>query len=316
MILQSQGKVTAQTLAEELEVSIRTVHRDILALSMAGVPVYTQRGAAGGVALVERYRSDLTGLTKDEVRALFMMNVPTPLAELGLEQKLRGAMLKLSAALPAALRADEQGVRQRIYIDPSPWESQEHLAPPSYLKVVQEALWDSQVLEISRHFWLRPNLGPLLTIVHPFGLVAKAGKWYLVGRQEDHIAVIRLDRIISVRQTGESFQRPGDFDLAGFWKVHCQEERSNRPTYPVTAYVNQGLLPSLTWHLGEGVLVHQPEAAAPGSTGKTEVHLVFEYFEQALKALLALGGAIEVIEPVALRYSLKDYAEQIRSVYA
>ena len=111
MILQTRGKATAQELAAELEVSVRTIHRDVIALSMAGVPVYSLRGPGGGIALVEKYRSDLTGLTKDEVRALFMMSAPPALAELGLDQELRAAFLKLAAGLPSTLRDDEQGVR-------------------------------------------------------------------------------------------------------------------------------------------------------------------------------------------------------------
>jgi predicted DNA-binding transcriptional regulator YafY len=121
MFLQTRGRMTAQELAKELEVSERTVYRDIKALSTAGVPIYTMRGPGGGCALLDSYRTDLTGLTDDEVRALFMLSIPAPLAELGVSQELEAALLKLSAALPAARRYEENRVRQRILLDSIPW---------------------------------------------------------------------------------------------------------------------------------------------------------------------------------------------------
>jgi len=316
MILQSRGKVTARELASELEVSVRTVHRDVLSLSTAGVPVYTLRGPGGGIALVERYRSDLTGLTKDEVRALFMMSIPPELTDLGLDQELRAALLKLSAALPSTMRDDEQGVRQRIHIDPAPWENQPMFEAVSHIMVLQEAIWESRVLEISHNSWMRPDLGPLQAGIHPFGLVAKAGKWYLVGKRDDVFDVIRVDQIVEVRQEDEVFSRDDDFDLVRFWKSYCQEEMINRPVYTVLALVDKGLMSSLSWSLGEGVQVRLLEDQNSDPLGRSTVELRFEYFEQALKAALALGGAVEIVEPIALRYSIKDYAEQITSVYS
>jgi predicted DNA-binding transcriptional regulator YafY len=315
MILQSRGKVTAQELATELEVSVRTVHRDVIALSTSGVPVYTERGSAGGIALVERYRSDLTGLTKDEVRALFMMSIPPALTELGVDQELRTAMLKLSAALPASFREDERGVRQRIHIDPSPWENQPLMESGSDLQTLQDALWDSRVLEVRHTSWMRPDIGLLQARIHPYGLVAKTGKWYLVGKRDDHIAVLRVDRVVEVQETQETFERPDDFDLVGFWKSYCQDVLENRPVYPVLARAGVNLLPSLSWFLGERAQVVVLEDQSPDSMGRIALEPRFEYFDQALKGLLPLGGAIEVIEPIALRYAIKDYAEQILGNY-
>ncbi len=117
MLLQARGRLTAKALAEKLEVSERTIYRDIDALCVAGVPIYGEAGPEGGYALLDSYRTSLTGLTEGEVRALFMLNIPAPLAELGVSQELRTAMLKLSAVLPAARRSDEERVRQRFYLD-------------------------------------------------------------------------------------------------------------------------------------------------------------------------------------------------------
>ena len=316
MILQSRGKVTASELASKLEVSARTVHRDVIALSAAGVPVYTERGPVGGIALVERYRSDLTGLTKDEVRALFLMSIPPALTELGLDKELRAAMLKLSAALPSALREDEQGVRQRIHIDPTPWDDQPSLGAASDLLTFQGAVWESRLLEVRHKSWMRPDMEPLQASIHPYGLVAKAGNWYLVGQRDDHIAVLRVDLIVEVRELAQTFQRPEGFDLADFWGSYCQDELQNRPVFPVLARVDADLLPSLSWSLGGEVQVHMLEDQSSDPTGQVTIELRFEYFDQARKRLLPLGRAVEVIEPVALRYTMKDYAGQILSIYA
>lgn len=315
MILQSGGMVTAKELAAELEVSVRTVHRDVIALSMAGVPVYTSRGPGGGIRLVEKYRSDLTGLTKDEVRALFMMSAPPALTELGLGQDFQAALLKLAAGLPSSLRDDEQGVRQRIYIDPSPWNNHQVLDDTSLLIPLQKALWDSQALQIRYHSWMRPDIGPMKTLFHPYGLVTKGGRWYLVGERVDHLAVVRVDLIVEITQAGEAFDRPEDFNLVGFWRQYCKTQSKNRPRYPVLAVLDESVTPLLPWYLRDAISYNLLDNTSGDSQSRVRIEIQFEFFEQALKAFLAMGRAVEVIEPLALRYSIRDYAEQILSVY-
>ena len=315
MILQNRGKVTAQELAGELEVSVRTVHRDVIALCIAGVPVYTLRGPGGGIALLEKYRSDLTGLTKDEVRALFMMSVPPALTELGLDQQFRAALLKLAAGLPSSLRDDEQEVRQRIHIDPTPWDDQPELDDASILMTLQKALWEYQVLNIRYRSWVRPDLDPILTLFHPYGLVAKGGRWYLVGKRVDHIAVIRVDLIVDIARVGVEFDRPDNFDLVEFWQGYCQLRSENRPKFPVVALVEESLLPMFPWYLGDSSSYTLFDEKSDNCQGKLRVEILFEFFEQALRAILSMGGAVEVIKPMSLRYSVEDYAEQILKVY-
>jgi len=315
MILQSRGKTGAQDLASELEVSKRTVYRDVIALSTSGVPVYTEKGPGGGIALVERYRSDLTGLTKDEVRALFMMSVPPALTELGLDQQLRAAMFKLSSALPSTMREDEQSIRQRIYIDPTPWEDKPPRDVGADLQSLQDALWRLKVINITHKSWLRPDLEPLQAVVHPYGLVAKDGNWYLISKREDHIGVIRVDQIVEVRSLDETFLRPDGFDLVAFWRSYCEGELKNRPAYPVMVLVEADKLPWISWSLGEMVRLKVLKEQGPDPGGVVSVEMVFEHFYKALKGLLPLGGAVEVIEPAALRCSIKDYAEQILLKY-
>jgi predicted DNA-binding transcriptional regulator YafY len=316
LILQNRGMTSAQELANELEVSKRTIYRDVNALSTAGVPVYAEKGPGGGIALVERYRSDLTGLNKDEVRALFMMSVPPALTELGLDQQLRAAMLKLSSALPSNMRQDEQSIRQRIYIDPHPWEDRPAQNETADLKILQEAVWDTRVLAVRHRSWLRPDLEPMLSQVQPYGLVAKDGQWYLVGRREDHIAVIRVDRIEGVQLLSDSFDRPDDFNLVSFWRSYCTDRIERRSEYPVVARTDPGKINWIQWVLGDKVNLLVLDGQNLNPNKSVLVELIFEYFTPALHGLLSLGGAVEVVEPIAMRYAIKDYAEQIVGKYA
>ena len=316
MLLQARGRVTAQDLAHELEVSERTIYRDIVALGTAGVPVCAERGPGGGISLVERYRSDLTGLKKKEVQALFLLSIPPALSDLGLDQELKAALLKLSAALPVTLRDDEQQVRQRIHIDPQPWEQERSKEALPHLQTVQQALWRDRILFVRYYSIVGQWIGPMETEIHPYGLVAKSGHWYLVGYRRDHIAVLRVDYLMEAQITEVGSQRPDDFDLVKFWDGWCQESAENRPYFPVLARLAPQLIGALPNHFGEGILLQIDKAGEPDEMGWITLELPFEYHEQALERLLPFGGRIEVIEPLALRFSIQDYAEQILGVYS
>jgi predicted DNA-binding transcriptional regulator YafY len=315
MLLQTRGRMTAGELAKELEVSERTVYRDINALSYSGVPVYAERGPGGGIAIIESYRSDLTGLNKDEVRALFMLSIPPALTELGLDQKLRAAMLKLSAALPATLRGDEQGVRQRIHIDPTPWEQKPAATSASFLHRVHQAVWEMQVLEIQYRPQFRPEMSPIISQINPYGLVSKAGDWHLVARRQDHLIVLAVSRFEAVEFLSEKFERPEDFDLGKFWGNWCQGMSDNRPRYPVVVRVSPEILPNLPYYFGGQIRAPISPAGQPDEIGWVTLEIQFEYHEQARWQLLRLGGWVEVLEPSALRYSIQDFAVQIQMRY-
>lgn len=311
MLLQSRGRMTARELASDLEVSERTIYRDIQALSIAGVPVYAERGPGGGVLLVDRYRSDLTGLTQDEIKALFILGLPPALAELGLDQDLKAAFLKLSASLPKTLQGDNQQVQQRIHIDLSSWHPTIKHTPPATLQVLQEAIWESLELEVS-HLTLmplRPNA--VRSVLWPLGMVAKAEQWYLVAWRNDHLVVIRVDRIQKAVLTDQHFERPKDFDLVRYWKMWCQKNRE-QADFNVVLKVSPDILANLSFFFTGNVR----QVGETDSRGWTIVEVAYEYHEQARSRLLGLGGAIEVLEPVALRYSIQDYAGQIVQRYS
>src|SRR5512135_767503 len=238
MLLQARGRLTAQELAQELEVSERTIYRDINALSASGVPVYAESGPGGGCALLDSYRTNLTGLTADEARALFMLSIPAPLDQLGVTQELKAALLKLSAALPDARRRDEERIRQRIYLDSTNWFQGQGAVP--HLPEIYRAVWDDRQVAIT----LRLQFGAFLQtqieqVIAPYGLIAKAGVWHIVAARhgparDEQLRVYRAADVIAARLLDETFTRSADFDLADFWQDWCDAVEQSRSRYDVT----------------------------------------------------------------------------------
>jgi predicted DNA-binding transcriptional regulator YafY len=311
MLLQARGRLTAQDLADELEVSVRTIYRDIDALSAAGVPVYCERGPGGGCELLDRYRTTLTGLTQDEVRALLMLTIPAPFIDLGISQDLRAALFKMAASLPAARRLDEERIRQRFYLDSVGWSSTGEPVP--HLKTIQEAVWQDLRLRITYRLPFETHAE---WVVEPYGLVAKAGAWYLVCARHGYVRTHRVSLVVDAYATGETFQRPPDFCLAQYWRAWCDEYEGNRPDYPVKVRVAPELVRFLPQHFGEAIRGAIASAGPADEEGWLTVVLPFETRWAAHRQLLSYGRAIEVLEPVALREMIVDYATQIVALYA
>jgi predicted DNA-binding transcriptional regulator YafY len=310
MLLQTRGQMSARELADELEVSERTIYRDITALSTAGVPVYASRGPGGGVRLIEEYRTTLTGLTPDEARALFMMGMPAPLRQLGLSETFRGALLKLSASLPEARRADEARTRQRILLDSSWWFQSEQEVP--CLHVIQRALWQDQWLRIRvRSDFFNTEFEQE---AEPYGLVAKANVWYLVYGRGGRPHVTRVSQIVGAESMSGCFTRPDDFDLEEFWETWCREYES-WPGFSARVRVAPQALSLLAGYVGDRARGQLHGTASPDPDGWMTLDLAFESFVAARTRLLGLGRAVEVLEPESLKKSLIDFAEQIVVFY-
>jgi predicted DNA-binding transcriptional regulator YafY len=307
MLLQTRGRMTAVSLANELEVSERTIYRDINALSASGVPIYGEPGREGGYSLLDSYRTSLTGLNEGEVRALFMMQIPDALAQLGVGQELKAAMLKLTAALPATHRADEEKVRQRFYLDSTPWESGETAVP--HLSIIHQAVWQAQKLSI---VYRLPFHGiELRHVVEPYGLVAKTSVWHLVYFR-DGFRVQRAADLLTAQIVDEPFQRQPDFDLASFWQGWLAQRVANRSLYAVTVRVAPHLAHLLPYYFGKQAASQMTPSSESAWQTMT---LHFESLAAARARLLGFGGAIEVLEPRALRASIHDYARQIAKLY-
>jgi predicted DNA-binding transcriptional regulator YafY len=310
MLLQSRGQMTAQDLAEELEVSERTIYRDIMALSASGVPVYASRGPGGGVRLIEEYRTTLTGLTPDETRALFMMSIPAPLMQLGMGEKFKGALLKLSASLPDTRRLEEALTRQRIHLDSSWWFQSEQQVP--CLQIIQQALWQDRCLRIKVR-WDFFNT-EFEQDAKPYGLVAKANVWYLVYGCGGTPKVIRVSQIVAAELIADSFRRPPDFDLESFWQNWCTDYES-QPPFCARVRVAPEALAMLAEYVGDRARGELAHSHIPDADGWVTLELPFESFVAARTRLLGLGRAVAVLEPETLRRSLIDFAEQIVGFY-
>ncbi len=230
LLLQTRGRMTAHELAEQLEVSERTIYRDMEALSVAGIPVYAERGPGGGCSLLDGYQTRLTGLTATEVRALFLLHMASPLADLGLTKALDDALLKLSASLPVPQRNDAEQVRQRIHLDSTAWNA--NAETMCHLHTIQEAIWQERVLVLSyreSHSYCCEQL------VEPYGLVSKGSAWYLVGAATGESKVFHVSRVAAVMLTAEHFIRPASFDLPHYWSEYCQQLNANNACQPVPA---------------------------------------------------------------------------------
>lgn len=312
LILQNRGKQTAAGLARELEVSPRTIYRDIEALGTAGVPVYADLGPGGGFALLDSYRTTLTGLNETELRALFSLSLPGRLADLGLAGPLRAAMLKISAGMPEAQRQQEQSVRQRLHLDAAGWF--QPMQELTLLPVLQTAVWQDQVLRIGYQRGTRRSR----RLVEAYALVAKAGVWYLVARPLDgshELRVYRVARLQAAAPSGDHFERPADFDLARFWRDWVAEYEASLPRYPVRLAVAPELAGKLPGILGSEVR-GQLAQAERGADGWLVIEHTFERLEQARAYVLGLGDRVRVLQPLDLRESVAAYARQVARLYS
>jgi predicted DNA-binding transcriptional regulator YafY len=320
LLLPSRGHMTAPELAGALDVSVRTVYRDVEALSLAGVPVYADRGPAGGYQLLDGYKTRLTGLSSDEAESLFLAGLPGPAAELGLGAVLATAQLKLLAALPLELRARAGRIRERFHLDAPGWFQDTEQTP--YLEEIAAAVWNQNRVRVRYQRWT----GEVTRTLEPLGLVLKSGIWYLVARaigadEVDHdnagqIRMYRISRIEELVALHDHFERPGGFDLGEYWQVASQRFESN--LYRIQAVVRlapRGLdrLPSV---LGSVVMQRVREnIGEPESDGWVQVALPIESIEDAEEILLRLGAYAEALAPSELRERMVKVSHAVARLY-
>ncbi|MBF9066776.1 helix-turn-helix transcriptional regulator [Streptacidiphilus fuscans] len=300
LLLQNRGRMTARQLAEELEVSVRTVYRDVDALAAAGIPLYGEAGHEGGYQLLDGYRTRLTGLTADEAQAAFLTALPDAAAQLGVGEALVTAQLKLRAALPTQLREHAERIRQSFLLDAPGWYGEADPVP--HLPVVADALWSRRAVLIRYLRWRAPE--EIERRVEPYGLILKAGRWYLVAAGPSGIRTYRVDQILEVRMLDEEFAVPDAFDLAAHWS-------SSLADFHARLHTGEALV-RLT---PEGVRRLGVTASGDGAAqdGWTETRVPIESIGHAHGEFLRLGADIEVLEPVQLRDRI---AETVRTLAA
>jgi predicted DNA-binding transcriptional regulator YafY len=301
LLLQSRGQLTAPELAEELEVSVRTVYRDVEALSAAGVPVYAEAGRGGGFRLVEGYRTRLTGLSAREAEALLIGGTPGPVGELGLGTVFAAAQAKLLAALPKDVADRAFLVRQRFHLDAAGWFRASHV--PAHLGPVATAVWEGRRLEIVYHHVDADD--DARRVLDPLGVVLKAGVWYLVAGREGETRTYRVSRIRSARALPEESARPADFDLARYWADSVTSFEVGAKRVTVTLDATERAIAILR-HRG-----HHAETVAPH--GGTSVS--FDDLGSAARELVALGGMVEIIDPPELLDRVLTTARDVVAIY-
>ena len=309
LLLQANHQMTSRDLASRLEVSERTIHRDMEALSGAGIPVTAARGLGGGWSLLGDYRTSLTGLNEAEIQSLFLTKPPKLLADLHLDKAADGALLKLLASLPSAFRPGAERARQRIYVDVSGWSRREEAVP--FLPVLQEALWMERKLAII--YERGENSEPVERLISPLGLVAKGSVWYLVGAVDEHVRTYRVSRISHVDVLDEAAPIPVDFNLAEYWEQSASTLKSSAPKYLATFWVS----PSVVLRLGfAGRFARVMETDETDERGWKKVRVGFDVEEMACEYAVSFGPNLEVIEPETLREKVIAMAKATLDFYS
>ncbi len=315
LLLQARGRVTAAELAERLEVSPRTVYRDAEALSSAGVPIYTERGRAGGIALLPGYRTDVTGLTKDEARALFVLTTGGVHEDLGLGAAARSAILKVMRAVPAPFQPAAAATSQRILVDPAGWmRGRERAGSTLPLGVLQAAVFSERRLRLCYRGSGQREASE--RVVDPYGLVCKAGVWYLVADQEGESRLFRVSRVVSASVDEAPVRRRDGVALGGLWEELRRQVEERPAEVRVVARVRRDWLDLFTRmnaaHLAEGDGDGDDPAGGDGEWA--EVRLRFAAV-MAARTLLSFGANVEVVSPPEVRADLAAAAAEVVMLY-
>lgn len=321
LLLQARGRCTARQLADALEVSVRTVYRDMDALAAAGVPVFAEAGHDGGYRLVDGYRTRLTGLTADEAGSLPLTGLPGAAGELGFGASVAAAQLKLLAALPEPLRDRAERTAARFHLDAPAWYRAAE--PTPHLAAVAGAVWEQHPVRLRYLRWAEPH--EVTRTVRPYGLVLKAGHWYLVattgtddadGTGSPEFRTYRVARILDAEVATDRFDRVDRFDLAGYWAAHQRDfdlrrlrERAELRMGPAALAALPGSLEPAAAELA-GQTVDGPDAE-----GRLRVLIPIESVEFALPQLLALGPGVEVVGPPALRARMIESLAAMAAAY-
>ncbi len=307
--LQARGHVTASSLAKECEVLVRTIYRDMDALSAAGVPVYADRGSAGGYRLLDGYRTRLNGLSTKEVEALFLSGLSVPAAALGLDTAMAAAQLKVTAALPTELQSAADRIRTRFHLDAPGWFHDAE--QPEHLQSLAAAVWNERLIEIRYRSWKAEKQ----RCVAPLGLVLKSGAWYLAGDVSGSVRTYRVARIRDLQVLDEPFNRPLGFDLTGYWHQNTErlgtEIYRNQAEVRLTAQGFKMLEPFVSPLQRSGMKVGEPD-----DDGRRIVVLPVGLNWHACTDLLRFGTDVEVLGPPDLRTLMGQLAAKMTSIYA
>ncbi len=310
MLLQSRGRVSARDMAEELEVSVRTIYRDVDQLSGSGVPITVERGSAGGFELLDGWRTRLTGFTPSEAQAVFMAGAPGPAAELGLGDAAASAQLKLLAAMPPEWQADARRVSSRFHLDPAGWYQSP--SRETHLPEVARAVWGERRLDIRYESWK----GIVERRIEPLGLVMKAGQWYVVANAAGEPRTYKLSNIQGLKIRAETFKRPRRFDLARHWAASIARFEAGLYRGAAVIRVTAAGLKRLRELSAALAQAADGSTAKPDKSGWARLTIPIESVDHAALELMRLGPECEAIEPKELRERIAGRAKKIAALYS
>ena len=312
LLLQTRGRMTAQQLADELEVSVRTIYRDVESLHAAGIPLYGDAGHAGGYQLLDGYRTRLTGLTTEEAETLFLTGLPGPAAELGLGNVVAAAKLKLTAALPPELRDRAGRLQERFHLDAPNWYHEGDETP--HLTAAAGAVWNQRRLRVLYRRWKAPEL--VVRTLDPYGLVLKAGRWYVVAASEGVPHTYRVSQILELEILDETFDRPGGFDLALYWRDYLADFETRRHVSEAVIRLSPSSMDRLPDMMGAlAIQSIKDTASEPDGEGWVRATVPIESLDYAVGDFLRFGAGLEVLGPPELRARLTETAAALAATY-
>jgi predicted DNA-binding transcriptional regulator YafY len=308
LLLQARGRMTARQLADELEVSARTIYRDVESLHAAGIPLYGDAGHAGGYRLLDGFRTRLTGLTEAEADSFVLAGMPGPADELGHGAAVAALQLKLQAALPRELRDRADRAAQRFHLDAPGWyqdgDRSDHLAATA------EAVWRQRRVRVRYRGWA----GEVTRVLDPLGMVLKGGRWYVVAGPRP--ATYRVNQILDLEPLDETFDRPDDFDLAAFWRAHVVDFRQRLFQGEAVIRLSPAGRERLSQTMGALVAdAVDATASAPDAEGWVTATIPVESPTHTQGELLRVGAGVEVLAPADLRARIAEAARSLVRMY-
>lgn len=302
LLLQTRGKMTTYALAEELGVSRRTILRDVSVLSSSGIPVYSEGGHGGGIALIEEYRTSLTGLDKFEVQSMFVTSASHALQDVGLGDASERLLLKLLATLPKAYHSTADHIRQRLLIDPTWWWHDSSLSP--FWEDIQRAVYEDRLIETKYE-----NFGGEVVerVLAPYSLICKSSIWYLLAEREGELRTYRVDRFHAVRVLDRSFLRRPDFDLPAYWRTQMQSFGASFAAYRCTLRIHPDRVSFVKWLMpGRWELIGEAD-----DRGWVTFSLEMDTDLLAKMLVFGLAETVEVVSPAGLREAVQAQARDV-----
>lgn len=305
MLLQIHKQLTANELAKRLEVSVRTIYRDVESLSALGIPIFTDRGSNGGIKLLGDYKTTLTGINKTELYSLFLPTGNKVLEDLGIEKIKDSTLLKLLGDSSTDQINEIKHIQNYIYIDMYSWSENQIKVDKNILSIIQAGIWNHNILKI---IYKKTNETKEV-VLNPLGLVCKRGTWYLIGENNEIIKTYKLNNIELASLKDKTFERPNSFNLESYWKSSTLKFKSSIPKHTFTVKVK----PSIVNHIKERPFITISNIIIKDEEAFMDIQ--FDAMFQGIEFAFGYGKDLEIIQPLEAISEMKKKASEILNLY-